>query len=64
MGLSSDSSPDVIRNNANTMIARMTSEGKPDMAIFLENVKQRLLTEKIEEDSDDDEENVERQRIK
>lgn len=52
MGLDPDSPPDLIRNNADTMIARMTSEGKPDMAVFLENVKRRLLTEKPEEDGD------------
>ena len=45
MGLEPDSSPEQIHTNANTTIARMTSEGKPDMAMFLENVKKKLLTE-------------------
>ena len=34
LSLEPDSSPEQIHNNANTIIARMTSEGKPDMALF------------------------------
>jgi hypothetical protein len=64
LGLGQDSSPELIRNNADTMIARMTSEGKPEIALFLENVKKRLLNESAkqtnsiseEEDDEEDEE--------
>ena len=62
LGLDQDSSPELIRNNADTMIARMTSEGKPEIALFLENVKKRLLNESakqtstISEDDEEDEE--------
>ena len=62
LGLDQDSSPELIRNNADTMIARMTSEGKSEIALFLENVKKRLLNESakqtnsISEDDEEDEE--------
>lgn len=59
LGLDQDSSPELIRNNADTMIARMTSEGKPEIALFLENVKKRLLNESAKQTnsiSEDDEE--------
>ena len=56
IGLEPDSSPEQIHNNANTTIARMTSEGKPDMAMFLENVKKKLLTEASMDDDSDEEE--------
>ena len=55
MGLEPDSSPEQIHNNANTTIARMTSEGKPDMAMFLENVKKKLLTEASMDDDTEEE---------
>ena len=55
MGLEPDSSPEQIHNNANTTIARMTSEGKPDMAMFLENVKKKLLTEASMDDDAEEE---------
>ena len=51
LGLGQDSSPELIRNNADTMIARMTSEGKPEIALFLENVKKRLLNESAKQTS-------------
>lgn len=54
LSLEPDSSAEQIHNNANTIIARMTSEGKPDMALFLENVKNRLLKEPSGKDDESD----------
>ncbi len=54
LSLEPDSSAEQIHNNANTIIARMTSEGKPDMALFLENVKNRLLKEPSGKDGESD----------
>lgn len=57
LSLEPDSSAEQIHNNANTIIARMTSEGKPDMALFLENVKNRLLKEPSGKDDESDSDN-------
>ena len=57
LSLEPDSSAEQIHNNANTIIARMTSEGKPDMALFLENVKNRLLKEPSGKDGESDSDN-------
>ena len=60
MGLEPDSSPEQIHNNANTTIARMTSEGKPDVAMFLENVKKKLLTEaSMDDDAEEEDDGTE-----